>query len=304
MRAITLQEPGAALTDDLPQPSPGPGEVLVRVRGSSLNGFDKKAAAGMMKGAMEYRSPAILGKDFAGTVEAVGEGASRFGVGDAVYGVVMRSYLGDGAWADFVAVGDQYGINHVPEGLDLPTAGALGLAGTTALDAVDAIAPKPGETVLIAGATGGVGAFAIQYVAAAGARVIATARPGAATDFVRQLGAAEVVDYTGDLSGQVRAIAPDGVPAVVHLAGDGAQLAALLTPEGRLASTIGFGPDQHPAAISIMGRPDPATLDRLAGDAAAGRLRVPVSRRYDLAGVPQALAEFAGALGKLAITVS
>lgn len=120
---------------------------------------------------------------------------------------------------------------------------------------MDAVAPKPGETVLIAGATGGVGALAIQHAAAAGARVIATARPGVATDFVRQLGAAEAVDYTGDLSGQVRAVAP-GVPAVVHLAGDGAQLAGLLTPDGRLASTIGFGPDRHPAATSIVASPE------------------------------------------------
>ncbi|WP_200210415.1 hypothetical protein [Micromonospora coerulea] len=80
------------------------------------------------------------------------------------------------------------------------------------------------------------------------------------------MGAAEAVDYTdytGDLSGQVRAVAPDGVPAVVHLAGDGAQLAGLLTADGRLASTIGFGPDQHPAATSIMASPKQGTLDRL-----------------------------------------
>ncbi|WP_446215158.1 hypothetical protein [Micromonospora sp. IBHARD004] len=90
---------------------------------------------------------------------------------------------------------------------------------------------------------------------------------------------------------------------MVHLAGDGAQLAGLLTPDGRLASTIGFGPDQHPAATSIMASPEPATLDRLASDVVAGRLRVPITRRYDLADVPQALADFSGALGKLASTV-
>jgi NADPH:quinone reductase-like Zn-dependent oxidoreductase len=303
MRAIVLHDFGAApaAADDLPQPSPGPGEVLVRVRTSSVNGFDKMAAAGMLKGRMEYQFPVVLGKDFAGTVEAVGDGATRFSVGDTVFGVVMKPYLGDGAWGEHLSIGEQYGITPVPEGLDLPTAGALGLAGTAAVDAVDAVAPKPGETVLIAGATGGVGALAIQYVAAAGARVIATARPGAATDFVRQLGATDVVDYTADLTAQVRAIAPDGVSAVLHLAGDGAQLAGLLTPDGRLASTIGFGPDQHPAATSIMASPDPATLDRLAGDTAAGRLRVPISHRYDLTDAPQALAEFSGALGKLAI---
>ncbi|MFE9689533.1 NADP-dependent oxidoreductase [Micromonospora sp. NPDC005806] len=305
MRAITLDAEGAAptLRDDLARPSPGPGEVLVRVRASSINGFDKKAAAGMMRGAMEYRFPVVLGKDFAGEVEAIGGATSPFRVGDPVFGVVMRSYLGDGAWAEYLTAGDQYGISRLPQGLDLSTAGALGLAGTTALDALEAVAPGPGDTVLIAGATGGVGALAVQYARTAGARVIATARPGAAKDFVQELGAAEVVDYTGDLAAQVRAVAPGGVSAVVHLAGDGAQLAGLLAPDGRLASTIGFGPDQHPAATSIMGNPTAETLDRLAGDVVAGRVRVPSSRRYDLAEVPQALADFGGALGKLAVTV-
>lgn len=305
MRAITLDAEGAAPTlhDDLARPSPGPGEVLVRVRASSVNGFDKKAAAGRMRGALEYRFPVVLGKDFAGEVEAIGGALSRFRVGDPVFGVVMRPYLGDGAWAEYLTAGDGYGIARLPEGLDLPTAGALGLAGTTALDALAAVAPGSGDTVLIAGATGGVGAFAVQYARAAGARVLATARPGAATDFVRDMGATEVVDYTDDLAAQVRAVAPDGVSAVVHLAGDGAQLAGLLAPDGRLASTIGFGPEQHPAATSIMGSPSAETLARLAGDVAAGRVRVPIGRRYDLAEVPQALADFSGALGKLAVTV-
>ncbi|MGW4296779.1 hypothetical protein ACWEH1_27600, partial [Micromonospora chersina] len=87
------------------------------------------------------------------------------------------------------------------------------------------------------------------------------------------------------------------------LAGDGAPLAGLLAPGGRLASTIGFGPDQHPAAVSVFGRPERATLDRLADDVLAGRVRVPVDRRYELDEVPRALTEFSGALGKLAVSM-
>lgn len=306
MRAITLDTEGAAPAprDDLAPPSPGPGEVLVRVRASSINGFDRKAAAGMMRGAMEYRFPVVLGKDFAGEVEAIGGNPSPFRVGEPVFGVVMRSYLGDGAWAQYLTAGEDYAITRLPPGLDPADAGALGLAGATALDTLAALAPGPGDTVLVSGATGGVGAFAVQYARATGARVIATARPGAATDFVRDLGADEVVDYTDDLAARVRAVAPGGVSGVVHLAGDGTRLAGLLAPDGRLASTIGFGPEQHPAATSVMGSPTVETLDRLAGDVAAGRVRVPVSRRYDLAEVPRALADFGGALGKLAVTVT
>jgi NADPH:quinone reductase-like Zn-dependent oxidoreductase len=135
--------------------------------------------------------------------------------------------------------------------------------------------------------------------------VIATARPGREAEFVRGLGAAEVVDHTGDLPAQVRAISPDGVDAILHLAGDGAALAGLLTEKGRLASTLGFGSDQHPAAIFVLAAPTADTLDRLAADVAAGRLTVPVARTYPLADVPAAFGDFAGGtLGKIAIFVA
>ena len=305
MRAIAVNDYGTPpVLTDLPKPEPGPGEVLVRVRASSINGFDGAVAAGMLKGMMEHRFPVVLGKDFAGVVEALGEGASRFAPGDEVFGVVMKPFLGDGGLGEYLVVGEQYGITRVPDGLGLQAAGALGLAGSAALDTIAAVAPAAGDYVLISGATGGVGAIAVQYAKAAGAAVIATARPGAEEQFVRGLGAAHAVDYSGDVTAQVRAIAPDGVSAVVHLAGDAAQLAGLLAAGGRIASTLGFGPDQHPAAIAVMASPEAATLDRLAADAAGGRLRVPITRTYPLEETPQALADFAaGSLGKLAVTV-
>jgi len=305
MRAIAVNDYGAPpVLTDVTQPAPGPGEVLVRVRASSINGFDAAVAAGMLKGMMEHRFPVVLGKDFAGTVEALGEGASRFAVGDEVFGVVMKPYLGDGGLGEYLAVGEQFGIARVPKGLDLQVAGALGLAGTAARNAIDATSPTTGEPILISGATGGVGVLALQFAVAAGAEVIATARPGAEEEFVRGLRATHVVDYTGDLAAQVRAIAPAGVPAVVHLAGDGEQLAGLLAIGGRIISTLGFGPDQNAAAVAVMASPDAATLDRLAADAASGALRVPITRTYPLEGGPQALADFATPhCGKLAVTI-
>lgn len=306
MRAIVLAEQGAGpVLTELPTPEPGAGEMLVKVAASSLNGFDLAVAAGHLAGMMEHRFPVVLGKDFAGTVAAVGEGTTRFAVGDRVFGVVTKPFLGDGGFGDYVVVGEQVGVAAVPDGLDVTAAGALGLAGTAAVDAIDAVAPQPGETVLISGATGGVGAIAIQYAVAAGARVIATAGPGAEADLVRELGATDVVDHTGDLPGQIRAISPDGVDVVLHLAGDGGALAGLLAGKGRLASTLGLGTDQHPAATAIMAVPTGETLDRLAADAAAGRVRVPVGRTYPLSDVPAAFADFAGGtLGKLAVTIA
>jgi NADPH:quinone reductase-like Zn-dependent oxidoreductase len=305
MKAVVTSEQGAKPeVAEVPTPQPCAGEVLVKVQASSVNGFDLSVAAGYVVGMMEHRFPVVLGKDFAGTVEAVGDGVTRFAVGDKVFGVVTKAYLGDGGFGEYVTVPEAVGIAKLPEGVDVTATGAVGLAGTAAVDALDAAGPQAGETVLISGATGGVGAIAIQYAAAAGAKVIATAKPGEEADFVRGLGAHEVVDHTGDLPAQVRAIAPEGVDVVLHFAGDGAALAGLLADKGRIASTMGYGADQHPAATFIMANPVPGTLDRLAADLAAGRLTVPVEQTYPLAEVPAAFAAFAGGTrGKIAITV-
>jgi NADPH:quinone reductase-like Zn-dependent oxidoreductase len=307
MRAIALEADGSApALIDLSVRQPGPGELLVRVRASSVNGFDLAVVGGWVRQFMEYRFPVVLGKDFAGTVEAVGEGASAFAVGDPVFGVVMTPYVGaDGGFAEYLVVGEQYGVAAVPDGLDLGTAGALGLAGSAATTALDALGLKAGQTVLISGATGGVGAIAVQYAAAAGVRVLATGRPGAEADLVLDLGAERALDWSGDLGREFRAIAPEGVDGVLHLAGEPGPLADLLAPGGCLASTLMFGPDQHPAAVSVVADPARARLERLAADVVAGRLRLPISRTYELAEAPRALTDFpGGTLGKLAVAVS
>jgi NADPH:quinone reductase-like Zn-dependent oxidoreductase len=306
MRTVALHDFGRApeLTD-LPAREPGPGELAIRVRASSVNGFDMAVVAGWIMDFMEYRFPVVLGKDFAGTVEQVGDGVDAFGPGDEVFGVALAPYLdANGSFAEHLTMSAQYGVARIPAGVDLAVAGALGLAGSAARACLDALQLKAGHTVLLCGATGGVGSIALQYAAASGVRVIATARPGEEADLVRDLGAEETVDYAGDLSAGVRAVAPEGVDAVLHLAGDPRQLVDLLAPGGCLASTLMFGADQHPSAVSVTADPSPATLDRLAADVAGGRIRVPISRTYALADVPQALADFpAGTLGKYAVRI-
>ena len=305
MRAVVLTEKSSApKVVDLPKPVPAAGQVLVHVQASSLNGFDIAVAAGYLEGMMEYRYPVVIGKDFAGVVEANGEGASKFAVGDQVFGVVMTPYLGEGGLGEYVVVNEAFGIAKVPAGLEISDAGALGLAGAAAVDSVDAVAPKAGETVFIVGATGGVGAIATQYAVAAGANVIATAKPGAETDFVKAQGAKHVVDPTGDVAAQVKAIAPNGVNSILHLAGDASTLPALLATGGKIASTLGFGPDKHPAASAIMASPSDATLNRLAADVAAKRIHVPITVTFDLTQVPEAITAFpAGTLGKQAVKI-
>jgi NADPH:quinone reductase-like Zn-dependent oxidoreductase len=201
-----------------------------------------------------------------------------------------------------------YGVARIPDGLSVREAGALGLAGTAALDSVNAVDPQKDETVLISGATGGVVALAVQLAAARGARIIGTARPGAEADFVAGLTDTEieVVDFSGDLEAQVRALAPDGVETVLHLAGDGDQLAGLLRPGGRLVSTLGYAAEGRDiVGHSVMADPTSQTLAQLASDAASGVLRVPVTVTYGLEQVHEAFATFgAGTLGKVALTVA
>src|SRR5207249_8338369 len=118
--AIATTDFGAPATlVEIPAPAPAEGEILVRVVSSSINGFDLSTAAGRLQGMMEHRFPVVLGKDFAGTVEAVGDGVEGYAVGDPVFGVVMKPFLGDGSLAEFVTVPAGYGLARVPAGLDI-----------------------------------------------------------------------------------------------------------------------------------------------------------------------------------------
>ncbi|MFC7546102.1 NADP-dependent oxidoreductase [Plantactinospora sp. GCM10030261] len=311
MRAVVMidDSTGPRLAET-PEPAPGPGEVKVRVRASSLNGFDALLAAGTLKNMYEHRFPLALGKDFAGTVVDVGAGVTDLTVGDEVFGVVSRPLPTDGGgFGEYLITDAHAGIARLPAGLDHRTAGALGLAGSAAVAAMDALALASGETVVVSGASGGVGAFVVQLAARAGASVIATATPGAATDHVRDLGARHVVDYHDDLPARVRELAPDGVTAAVHLAGDWFELAGLLTDGGRVVSLLHAGSDlaagRAITATAVMATPSRPVLDRLATEATTGRLRVPISRTLRLDDVPAALGAFGtGSLGKVAVAVS
>lgn len=309
MRAVVLTDFGLALElAELDVPQPGEGEVRVRVSAASVNGFDLAVANGYLKGIMEHRFPVVLGKDFAGIVDAVGTGVTGYGPGDRVFGVVTKQFLGHGSFAEFVTVPASVGVTTLPESVDFTEGAALGLAGSAALAAVDAVGPEPGQTVLVAGATGGVGNQAVQLAAKAGAHVIATACGGEETGLVSELGAAEVVDYTQDVTATVLGAHPPGVDAVIHLAGDPTALLPAMRSGGLFVSTLLSSPEQLPTetatVVPVSANPTPETLDRLAEDQAHGRTRVTIQRRYNLDDAPAAVADFAaGTLGKLVIAI-
>ena len=309
MRAFALTAfDSAPEVRDLDLPEPGEGEVRVRVRAASVNGFDLSVAGGHLQGMMEHRFPVVLGKDFAGTVDAVGAGVTGYAPGDRVFGVVTKPFLGDGSFGEFVTVPVAVGLAHLPDTVDFATGAALGLAGTAALMAVEAAGVQAGQVVLVAGATGGVGTQAVQLAARADAHVIATAHSDEARRLVTDLGAAEVVDYAGDVAAAVLAAHPGGVDAVLHSAGDPAALLPVVRQGGRFVSTHLMSPDQLPAegvtVVPVYANPAPDTLRRLAANQAEGRTRVIIQQTYPLDEAPAALAAFAaGKVGNILIVI-
>jgi NADPH:quinone reductase len=289
-------------------PTPDPGEVRVRVRAASLNGFDLSVANNYLKGMMEHRFPVVLGKDYAGEVDAVGPDVEGYQVGDRVFGVVMKDTLGDGSFGEYVTVPVAFGIAKLPDGIDFTEAAALGLAGAAAVDAFDAANLTADDTVLVVGATGGVGQQVLQLAVRAGATVIATAHSEEEIELVRQLGAAHTVDYRGDIVEQVRAQSPDGVDVVLHFAGDPAPLVAVVKPGGTLVSTMLRSAEDVAAenvkVVSIYASPSAATLDRVARHQVEKHTTVTVQRVYDLEQTGEAIEHFAaGTLGKLVISI-
>ena len=312
--ALTAADQPAALTE-LPDPEVAADAALVRVHAASVNGFDVYEASGGLMAMMPHELPTVIGRDFAGVVVAVGTERTDVRPGDEVLGFLTSTPpLHTGTWAEMVAGGANLILARKPAGLAWDAAAAIPLAASTALDAVDAVDPEPGDTVLIMGATGGVGAFAVQFAAQRGARVIATAIPGEDDAFVRSLGAAETIDYRpSGLGDTVRRLAPDGLAGLIDAVSRGEAfmaLAALLPDGGRAATTLGAADLEALAArgvraTNIMGTPTPEKLAALAEQAAAGTLQVPIQRTFSLADAPAALEAFAaGTRGKLVLTIA
>jgi NADPH:quinone reductase-like Zn-dependent oxidoreductase len=310
MRALALTSfdvPAAVM--DVPEPVAGPGEVLVRVAAASVNAYDLGVAAGFMKDYLPYEFPAVIGNDIAGTIEAVGEGVTGFSVGDRVFGTMgSKPAIHDGGFAE-LANPTAAAIAIAPEALSDQDAGSLGVAATTAMSAVEAVAPDDGAHVLVVGATGGVGTFAIQLAARHGAHVIASVRRGD-EDFVTELGAAETADYTGDLVAAIRERYPDGVDAVIDAVNRDAAaftaLVGLVRSGGRATSVVGgAGESTEIGGVSVSNTGGhPPHLPALGALVVQGSLRVAIRRTYALEDAAQALQDFASqhTLGKLVIS--
>jgi NADPH:quinone reductase-like Zn-dependent oxidoreductase len=287
---------------DLPDPVAAAGQVVVDVAAASVNGADWRVRAGQYG---QATFPLVLGRDFSGSVAALGAGVDDLQIGDAVFGVLEAGR--EGAHAEKLAINAAI-IAKKPDGLSHIDAAALALTGLTAVISVETtLKLQRGETILIQGGAGGVASFAIQLAKHLGARVITTTS-AANADYVRSLGADEVIDYnTQDFTGAVKAC--DAVFDTVG--GEVAQKSfAVLKPGGR-AAFIASGP-QAPkpdrgdvtALRPAVGRAR-APLERIAALVTAGAVRPPEVKLYRLAQAAQAhrLSESRHFRGKLVFQV-
>lgn len=311
LRAFAIRqfgEPGSV--EELPKPEAQEGEVLVHVRAAGVNAMDPVLTTGIYKEMMDIRLPLIPGLAFSGTVEAIGSGVEGLVVGDEVFGCSTKPYFGEGTFAEFMTT-SMDGLARKPASLSHADAAALPVAATTAIALVDAVALKKGETVVIVGAGGGVGSYATQLAARTGARVIAATRSDYA-DHVRGLGAADVIDYrAGDVAGQIRAMAPDGVDAIIDLHSDRDTLLGLATTAkqgGRVASPKNAVDAEALTELGLTGSNVNAATERIGelGDlVVSGELHAPVTRTFTLSETNDALDEQTSgqSRGKLVIVI-
>ncbi len=278
-------------------PEVGEGEVLLRVKAAGLNPIDYVAREGHFQFAVPNAFPSVPGMDVAGIVEQRGPGISRFAVGDEVYGCVARPVVQHGTCAERMVVPECY-LTRRPRRLSWEQAGGLPLVGLTAYQSVITTGQlQAGETVLILGASGGVGSTAIQLAKSVGATVIAVASAKNA-GLMKELGADFTLDYqAGTVAAAVRQLAPQGADLLFDAVGGDTLTQSLgaLKPTGRLVSVVNEGKTLDvPASVAVtyvFGQGSIPDLDHLRELADAGKLTVAVAQTYALADVQQAFAQ-------------
>jgi NADPH:quinone reductase-like Zn-dependent oxidoreductase len=296
MRAAAIDKAGGPeviTLHTLPVPRPDPDEVLIAVHTAGVASWDAAIRAHPEE-IKHSRFPLVLGTDGSGVIAAVGSQVRGLKPGDEVYSYSWDNPKG-GFYAEYVAVPAKL-VGHLPPGMSLRDAGAIGTTALTAIQGIDdALHVKSGETLIIHGAAGGVGSLALQFARLRGARVLATASGEDGASFVKRLGADAVVDgRQGDITAAARQFAPAGIDAVLALASGEALDRCLdaLRRGGRVAFPSGVRPEpKSRAGISIV-RYDaiagPREFERLNQAISAAKLEVPIAAEYPLADAAKA----------------
>ena len=303
MKAVVITEYGSndvVHLVDIDKPSPGAGEVLVKVHAAGVNPIDWKIRGGAGE-RMGMTLPIRLGGEFVGTIEALGPGVHSFGHGEAVFGMVHT-----GAFAEYtLAKADN--IVRKPSGLDFIQAAALPLAGTTAWQALfDEAGLSAGQRLLVTGGSGGVGSLAVQFAKAKGAHVTAVASARNA-QFVRDLGADAFIDYT---SGPFEEAASDIDVVLDTVGGESFQRAFKTLRKGGFMVTVVAFPGDEAERFEVGVKrsftvPSAPSLSAIADLVEAGKVTPHIDAVLPLAEIRQALAlsEAGRARGKIVLTM-
>ena len=307
MKAVRIHGYGGIETliyEDAPMPVAGPDEVLIKITAASVNPVDSKIRDGHMKEGLKINFPFILGWDVSGVIEAVGAVVTRFAAGDKVYARADTSR--NGSYADYMVVRAAE-VAFAPDSIPLNFAAAIPLAGQTAWAGLFEHGNlRSGQTVLIHGASGGVGVFAVQLARIAKAHVIAVTSTKN-VDFVKALGADEVIDYTKhDFSTMVKDVA-----LVFDTIGGETQKKSwgVIKKGGLLVSTVGAdqkAAEQHSVqAKSFMVNSNGARLQEMSGLVDDNKLKVIIEKEFALKDIKEAhkLSEAGHVRGKIVINV-
>lgn len=310
MKAVRIHEYGNSdvlKLEDVEIPKPGSDEVLVKINYAGVNPFDWKVREGFTKNWIQLKFPAILGIDFAGTIEETGPGVSKFREGDKVFG--RAEFTKGGSYAEYTLVKEK-AIAHVPKSIPInETAGLPVVAGTAWAALFDIAKLSSGKRVLITGASGGVGQAAVQIAKSAEAYVIGTTSK-ANIDLVKSIGADEVIDYTeGDFSKKVT----QPVDIVFDtVGGETFSKSYGLVKKGGILVTTAGQPDEELAkkhgitASGLNAQTDGKRLEEIARLVDSGKLKVVIEKEFGLSEIKAAhdLSQSGKARGKIIIKIS
>jgi NADPH:quinone reductase len=303
--------PSVLKVHELPVPHPGPHEVLIRLDTAGVGSWDASIRDGSWRKPGRPRFPLVPGIDGAGIVVAKGNRVRRFRLGDRVYAYEFGNRQG-GFYAEF-AVADADHVGRVPKGVDLRDAGVVATTGLTALQGINRLRLRPGQTALIFGASGAVGTMAVQFAAQVGVRVLATASGKPAARLLRALGADKVIDARDKgAADELRTASRSRIDAVLALAG-GDELERCLDfvrPGGRVVHPNGIEPvPRHRPSLhvhSFDGVAEPREFAKLNRRLSRTRIRVPIAATYPLAKAAQAHRRLdrGHVVGRLALRIS
>lgn len=307
MRAVVVRSfggPEVLEVAEVPDPHAGPGQVRIKVAAAAVNPVDVATRAGALAGGglMTAADQIGLGWDVAGVVDETD--TDRFAIGDTVIGYSDRLNLPTKAQAEYVAL-DADAVAPAP-GTDLVAASTLPLNGSTAAQALDLLDLHPGQTLLVTGAAGAVGGFAVELAAARGLRVVATANAND-EELVRRFGADVFVPRTAPLADSVRRVFPSGVDAAIDAALVSLPALDAVRGGGAFVAVVGGPPVPPPLrgiTVSVVwNRADSETLRGLSDLASRGRLTLRVADTLPLADVAEAQTRFekGGLRGRLVL---